>query len=83
MRRRRVNFRLSAHLVVFVLVISSLGSRCGRNGGSKKENQSMLTYLIYYLHNFFQAAMQSFPCLKINFVAELLDKKQTQTLKNA
>jgi hypothetical protein len=47
-----------------------------------KENQSLFTYLFYYLHHVFQAAMQSFSCLKINFVAELLDKKQAQTFKN-
>jgi hypothetical protein len=72
---------LSAHLIVFVLVISGLGSRCGRNGSSKRENQSTITSL--FIHHFLKAAMQSFSCLKNNFVAELLDKKQTQTLKNA
>jgi len=82
MRRRRVNFRLSAHLVVFVLVISSLGSRCGRNGSSKKENQSLFTYLFTPFFKSGNAKLFLFKNYR-HFVAELLDKKQAQTLKNA
>ncbi len=52
----------------------------GGMGVLKKKINHCLTI---YVHHLIKAAIQSFSCLKINLVAELLNKKQAHTLKNA